>query len=475
MALQCERMGGEMGFADISDLPLQQRELDCPVPLTTTQRRVWSALQERGGLSEMRSCGTSVRTCGVLDVGLLRECIEAVVRRHESLRTRITSVGGTPIQQIDRDQNFQLELVDLTEWSRVRAEREVERTAEEFLSEKIDLSVGPLFAAKLLKLSAIEHILMLGSDHIISDAASAGIVRDEIWTLYEQGSQGLPVSLPGLPVQFADYAVWQQRTFEAWRREHGGYWIARLSGAPDIELPVDDSVSKTNDPTYVFVNFPIGKELSERLCAMAWRERCPLSLLVLTVLAATISRWCKQRDFLAPFYLHGRHSHAQLANTTGFLAYPLYLRIEIPKDGTFLDLLRHVNLEFFTAFHHQDFGHVPDLVPACTACLSVNWTLTRWSRQSIRTIGQASSTLLVEPFPIGRMRFRLRTPMSRRLDVSVFPTSSTGATGIVLTLGYATDQFSPSTIEHVVSNLRLFAEALTQRPLTLVESAEFCA
>ena len=161
---------------------------------------------------------------GTLNVNLLRTCIEIVVRRHEALRTRIIALDGTPLQYIDKDGDVQLRVLEVERGSGEASDRKVQLLAEEIIKQKVDLSVGPLFAARLFRFSAWEHSLICALAPMIADATSVDILFREIWTLYGQGDRGLPFSLPPVVLQFGDYAVWEQKTYAAWRETHEAYW-----------------------------------------------------------------------------------------------------------------------------------------------------------------------------------------------------------------------------------------------------------
>lgn len=458
-----------METLDATDIPLQPRPVGCPVPLMALQMQVWNRFVEQGRLSELRMCAASVRVLGPLNTCLLRRSVEAVVQRHESLRTRIVAVGGIPRQHIDAACGCELEVIDLAKVSSTNVERESKRLAKEFIEEKIDLSVGPLFAVKLLRLSNLEHVLILALDHIVSDGVSFGILSREIWTLYNQATQGRALSLAPLPVQFGDYAVWQQRTYDTWLKKHETYWRVRLAGAPRPQLPLDDGLAQVEHPTVAVRHFPFGKTLSARLRDVARRERTLLPLVVLAVYVAVLSRWCNQRDLVLTFVSHGRYGRPELENMIGFLVNFLLFRIEVTKEDSFLDLLERVNLEFYSADQHQDFNRVPDFVPDCPAPheLSFDWAPVNWSGRSVHQQEEAGGEVKVQPFPIQTFRYRV----NESYKFAAVPSDT--ASGIVITLVYRIDLFAPSTIERFGRNLRLFAEEFTHQPLASVESIVF--
>lgn len=457
-----------METLDVADIPLQPRQAGCLVPLIALQTRGWNRFVEQGRRGESRMCAASVRVSGLLNTSLLRRSIEAVVQRHESLRTRIVAVDGIPRQHIDTGGGCELEVIDLAKVSPTNVEREARRLAQEFIDENIDLSGGPLFAVKLLKLSKLDHVLILALDHIVSDGVSYGILTRDIWASCKQATQGRPFSLAPLPIQFGDYAVWQQRTYDTWLKKHETYWRARLAGAPRPQLPLDDGLAEVDHPTVAVRHFAFGKMLSTGLRDMARSEQTLLPLVVLAVYVAVLSRWCNQRDLVLTFVSHGRHGRPELENMIGFLVNLLLFRIEVTKDDSFLDLLKRVSQEFHSACQHQDFNRVPDFVPECPVPfeLSFDWAPANWTGRSIQQ-EEAVSQFTVQPFPIQTFRYRV----NESYKLAAVPSET--ASGIVITVMYRVDLFAPSTIERFGRNLRVFAEQFTQRPLASVESVVF--
>lgn len=443
---------------------LAPRLAGCRVPLTPMQLRSWKQLT-KGGLKpvSLRTCAASVRILGTLNTSFLRRSIQTVVQRHESLRTRIVLVEGTPTQHIDAACDNHLEVIDVAKISRTNIEREARRLAQDFVEEQIDLSVGPLFAAKLFRLSDQDHVLILSLDHIVSDAVSYVILSREIWTLYNQAVQAQPPSLPQLSVQFADYAVWQQRTHGAWLVKNGEYWKRRLTGAPHLLLPIDNDLAEAEHPG-AMLHFPFDKTLSARLHEVARRERTLLPILVLTLFVAVVSRWSNQRDFVLTFVSHGRHGRPELENMIGLLANFLHFRIEVSEDDSCLDLLKRVNLEFYSAYQHQDFDRVPDFIPDCGTELYFNWIPNDWTRRPAHQNGGSDGHIKIQPFPM--QPFLNWVDMSLKFAVASYDTPA----GIVMGLWYRSDLFARSTIERLGRSLVAFAEELTQRPLSSVVS-----
>jgi hypothetical protein len=443
-------------------IPLRPRSADCLVPLLGMQRYLYDRTRKEL-LSRARVGEASVRIRGPLNVPLLRQSVDMVVQRHESLRTRIVVVDGIPRQQIDAPGEFDLEIIDVLERRPLDAEEQVKRFTEEFIGEGIDLAVGPLFAVRLLKLAEDDYLLLLGIDHIVTDGASCAIISYEIWTLYSQTARGLPFSLAQVPIQLADYAIWQERTYEAWRAKHESYWTARLTDAPQLELPFDANMCVATNRTWEMVDFSFGEAPSASLRDIAWKERTLLPLVVLTVVVAVMSRWCSQRDFVVACVSHGRHG-PKLAQTTGFLAYSLPLRIELADGDTFLDLLKRVALEFSGACQHLDCHRVSAWVPGSSS-LQFNWATTSWSERSIRQAGAPGREVAIQRFPIVRTRIRREVPAAARLlQLIVRADRCSSSDGIRMDVWYGTDAFLRTTIERLLRNLRRFTAEFVSRP-----------
>lgn len=446
-----------MELSRSTDIHLQPRPAGCPVPLVALQRYQWDRIVKRGtSLSDFRMCATSIRLSGLLDVSFLQKSIESVVQRHESLRTKIATVGGVPLQQIETELHDYFEFADLTNIPPTQREREAVRLSQEFMGKKIDIFVGPLFEAKLLKLSDQDHVLIIGLDHLVSDAASYRILNREILSLYRHCVHDRSFSLPPLPIQFPDYAIWEKNTYDSWLKEHEPYWRQRLSGAPRIRLTPDKDLPETEHPVFARLHFPFGKTLSTKLHEIAQREQMRLPLVVLTTYVAVMSRWCDQRDLVLAFVSHGRSGHPDLKNMIGLLAHVLYFRIEIGNNDSFLDVLKKVHLESNSAHLHRDFGRLLELIPGFTD-LHFNWLP---ARETIGHQREDDRAVKARSFP-----FKVESPAP-----NVLPLFADTASGINVTVRYRSDVFTQNTIERFGQSLRRASEEFAQNPLARVDS-----
>jgi len=281
-------------FDHTEDVPLERRPPDCRVPLTARQRQVWGDPVKRSRGWRMSAVAT--RICGPLNRGLLQESIQAVIERHEALRTRFVSVDGIPEQRIEAARGCDLPLLDLSRGPPGRIEAQARSLAHDFFAQPVDLATGPLFEGRLLKLSDAQYVLLIALDHMVSDAVSYEILAREIWTVYQQRLHCLPSSLPEPALQFGDYAVWQERTYDTWLQRHEPYWRNRLAGARGVQVPFDFDAAPTSQPPIARIQFGLGRTASAALRDLAAREATRLPLAVLTIYIAVMARWCEQSD-----------------------------------------------------------------------------------------------------------------------------------------------------------------------------------
>src|SRR5882672_2581296 len=211
-----------------------------PAPLSYNQQGLWVLNQIMPGTS-LYHTPVAVRLTGVLDVTALRNALNSIVARHESLRTTFKTIDGTPAQEVAREIVIELPLIDLsTEPERVR-EAAAKRILERETRRPFDLSEGPLIRALLVRVNEQEHILLATMHHIVTDGWSVGIFQRELSCLYKAFTAAEPVALPDLPIQYTDYSSWQRRWFAGKLYESQlSYWKKQFETLPSVlELPTD--------------------------------------------------------------------------------------------------------------------------------------------------------------------------------------------------------------------------------------------
>ncbi len=201
------------------------------LPASWAQQRLWFIDQLEGG-SPAYNIGVAVRLRGSLDQEVLRNALDALVQRHEVLRTVFVSAEGEPRQEITAERRFVLKAIDLSESEGAEREAHVRLQRIDEAHEKFDLCVGPLIRGRLLRLQVEEHLLLVTMHHIVSDGWSIGVLFRELAELYNARLEGRPDPLQPLPIQYADYAQWQRQSLQGEvLHKQMSYWRARLEGA----------------------------------------------------------------------------------------------------------------------------------------------------------------------------------------------------------------------------------------------------
>ena len=438
-------------------LPLTRRDAACEVPLTVSQQARWSYGNK---CKTARGCVAVVRVLGMLRVDLLKKALDAVIVRHESLRTRFVEIDGVTRQCIDSVYSCQIGMMDLSGLAAPDREQEAHRLASEITSMKVWLPGEPLFEVTLLRLSDLEHVLILALDQIISDGISNGIILRELWALYRQASNELPLSLPPVLLQFGDYAVWQAKIYKQWRLEHEEYWKLYLRDARGVKIPTDFTEPGIEPSGCESFDETFGLAVSATLRDLAKQLRTFLSLIVLCIHVVVVSRWCNQRDLLLGMIADGRY-RSELIDMVGFLASGLFIRLTISEEDSFPDLLRHVQRQLSAAYEHRDFGwaaeFLPDAVKKYGTDLRFNWlSAAEWERDI------ACSTEGVAGISFQSVPIATKEPV--KFAVRFWDTGD----DIALRVRYRPDCFRLTTIEEYCRSVRSLAMAVAGRPFARV-------
>nr|WP_301340591.1 non-ribosomal peptide synthetase [Myxococcus xanthus] len=334
--------------------PLVRVPRDRALPLSFAQQRLWF-LAQLDPDSTVYNVPASVRLAGALNVPALKQSFDALVRRHEALRTTFRTEGGSPVQVIDPRGGARLDIVDLRSLPVARREEEAQRIAQEASQRPFDLESGPLLRLALLALSEQDHVLVLVMHHIVSDGWSMGILVRELTELYASFSQGQPSHLPELPLQYADYAVWQREWLQGDLLDAQlGYWKQRLDGAPRLlELPTDRPRPAVQSLEGAYVPYSLGRGLSEAVHALARREGVTPFMVLLAAFQAVLARYSGQDDVSVGSPIAGR-TRAETEGLIGFFVNTLVLRTQLEGSQSFRELLARVREVTLGAYAHQE-------------------------------------------------------------------------------------------------------------------------
>ncbi|WP_437528301.1 amino acid adenylation domain-containing protein [Sorangium sp. So ce726] len=335
-----------------------------PLPLSFAQQRLWFLAQ-----LEPDSAGynmtAAVRVEGALDVALLRESLAALVRRHESLRTTFGVASSEPVQVIAPEGAPEFEVVDLSATPAEERGAAVQRLAADRAERPFDLGRGPLLRVTAIRLRGDELVLVLVVHHIVADGWTMNVLVADLAELYAAARAGRPPALRPLPVQYADFAVWQRSWMQGATREALlGAWRERLAGPPPaLDLRPDHPRSAASTYRGGRHTIVVDRALSEALRALGRREGATLFMTLLAAFKVVLLGRTGQSDVLVGTDVAGRN-RAETEGLIGFFVNLLVLRTDLGGLPTFRELLQRVREVTLDAYAHQDlpFEQVVDAV-----------------------------------------------------------------------------------------------------------------
>jgi amino acid adenylation domain-containing protein len=321
--------------------------------LSFAQERLWFLDQLEPGSSVYNMSG-AYRVSGPLDTAALEQSLNEIVRRHEALRTSFESVDGAPRQVIAAELILPLPVMDLGEVSDGAREEEARRYSAEFVRRPFDLSQGPLIRAALVRLGEEEHLLLLSLHHIVSDGWSMGIFFRELSVLYDAYTHRQKSPLPELPIQYADYAVWQRNWLKGDILESQlSYWRKQLANITPLNLVTDRPRPAIQTFHGGRESLVLAKELTQALKQISRKQGASLFMTLLAALQILLHRLTAQDDIAVGSPIAGRN-RAEVEGLIGFFLNSLVLRADLSGDPTFSQLLDQVRRVCLDAYAHQD-------------------------------------------------------------------------------------------------------------------------
>lgn len=328
---------------------------------------------------------------------------------------------------------------------------------DQHILEPIDVGRRPLFGLRLLQLKDDEHVLIVAMEHMISDAVSLDIFLRELFTAYTQAAQGRPFHLPAIPIQFADYAVWQRHVHQWWIERHAGYWKQHLANCQRLKFPREEHHVHSGEGGWALAPLQIGTDLKMRLSDWCRQRRTTVVLSVLSAYVLAVLRWCDVSDAVIQYQSDGRVT-SELEGTIGYLASVLYLRVRLGADDRLSDLLNQVTEEYCAAYEHADSSYLASQYPKpeYTHNTTFNW-VSRGDRERL-PVDQETS-LACAPVPFAH-------PMLKSLDVDHEPSILLYETadGIVGGVNYPLNCFAPATMERFARTFLTCLQLLLANP-----------
>ncbi|HEX3128839.1 MAG TPA: amino acid adenylation domain-containing protein [Thermoanaerobaculia bacterium] len=346
------------GVAAPPILPLSAEERGPWPPLSFAQERLWFLDRlEPGGV--LYNVPSALRATGRLDVAALAAALNEIVRRHEALRTTFDQHEGRPFQAVAPELHVPVPVVDLTALPGDRREAEARLALSSEAAQPFDLHRGPLLRALLVRNGDEDWAMLLNMHHIVSDGWSVGVLTAEMAALYRAFLDGRPSALPPLPVQYADFAVWQRQWLRGEVLEAQiAYWRERLQGVRTVlDLPTDHPRPPVQSFRGGHRPMRLPAPVPQALREVARDSGATLFMVLLAGLQAILHRYTGQEDILVGSPVANR-TRSEVEGLIGFFVNALVLRGEFrspaPQGITFRELLGRVRTAALGAYAHQD-------------------------------------------------------------------------------------------------------------------------
>jgi amino acid adenylation domain-containing protein len=456
------RLLKQKGMAN-SRLPIMPRhDSSDKLPLSYAQQRLWFLNQLEPG-STVYNVNTIIPLAPSLSASVIEKSLNEIVRRHESLRTVFRAVAGEPIQVIVPEFQLDLPMVDLSEMPEAESETEVMRLMREEAGRPFDLSTLPLLRTVLVRLSEEDQLLLLTMHHIVTDGLSVKIFTEELAALSEAFAAGRPTPLPALPIQYADFAVWQREWLQgAVMKEQLDYWKQQLSDLSALSLPTD--LARPAVSSHLGADEPVklSIELSEQVRELSRREGVTLFMTLLAAFGVLLSRYTRQDDIVVGTPVAGR-DRVELEKLIGFFINTLVLRIDLSGNPSFRDLLGRVKETALGAYAHQDLPFeklVEELHPERDLSRNPLFQVSFQLLPELDASDEADVPTRSAELEQGTAMFDLG------LDVWE------SATGLKGSIEYSTELFHKATIERMADHYRNLLESIVADPERRVSELE---
>ncbi|WP_207267288.1 non-ribosomal peptide synthase/polyketide synthase [Pseudomonas sp. FW300-N1B4] len=438
--------------------PVFKRTAEEPLLLSYAQQRQWF-LWQWAPHSAAYNIPTALRLQGPLDVAALQRSVQALIERHETLRTVFTQDAGQPLQTILPAGSFALDIHELSPELAANPQASIQAFVQTQSQQAFDLQTGPLLRAALLQVTPHDHVLVLTLHHIVSDGWSLQVMIEELVQLYAGFNLGHDAGLPALPIQYADYALWQRQWMEAGEQERQlTYWQQKLGDEqPVLELPTDRARPVEQSFAGASHNLILDPTLSDSLKAFARRENVTLFVLLLASFQALLHRYSGQADIRVGVPVANR-GRVEIERLIGFFVNTQVLKADVDGQASFVDLLRQVRQTAQEAQAHQDLPF-EQLVEA----LEPGRSLSHSPLFQVMFNHQAESRISVET----RLNGLSIEPLEWQSTTAQFDlvlNTTEQAHGIEAVLKYATDLFEPATIERLAQHWQNLLRAIVQDP-----------
>jgi amino acid adenylation domain-containing protein len=441
----------------VDQIPRRPRKDVNQFPTSIDQERLWFIEQLQPGNAAYNIFSAS-RIRGPLDAALMERVVNELIARHEVLRTTFTVVDDQPVQVIHPQMELKLTPIDLQSVPLEQREQEALRLVTEDFSRPFDLEKGPLLRVGLLRLADDDHVLHVNMHHTVTDRWSGAIFEQETGLLYEAFANNRPSPLPELPIQYADYAVWQRSRAESeLYRKQAAYWTRRLTGLPFVlEVPTDFPRPPIQNFRGARVYTRYSKKLLDALRELSRREGVTMFTLALAAYKALLYRYTSQETILVGTTFANRN-RPELQNMVGYLLNLIVLSTDVSGNPTFRELLQRERATVLEGFANQDlpFGKlVQELRPVQDASRNpiVQHSLIYLDFPELRVMETLGLTAKHLDIDNGASRFDMTLAMTETAE------------GYEVDIEYPTDLYRRERIERMTKHLENILESVVVDP-----------
>ncbi len=438
--------------------PIARRIQTENLPLSFAQQRLWFIDRLQPG-NLAYNISSAYRLTGLLNTTALEQAVNEIVRRHEILRTTFSIVDGEPIQVIAPTQTLPLPVIDLSGLPAIEREAQTQQIITRESRWEFDLTQWSLLRISLLYLGEKEHILVLTIHHSIFDGWSLDNLLYEMSTLYEAFSAQKPSPLAELPLQYADFAIWQRKWLQGEILEKQlAYWKQQLDGVPPVlELPGDHPRPAIQSFRGAKRYFTLSQTLSKALNKLSKQAGVTLFMTLLAAFKVLLYRYTGQEDIVVGSPIASRN-RAEIEDLIGFFVNTLILRTDLSGTPTFYELLKQIHKVALEAYEHQElpFDKIvealqPERILNYNPLFQVMFVFENVSRHTLNLSG-----LMMNPLEADN-----RAAM---FDLSLYIYEE--KEGMQCVLEYNTDLFEAATIERMIGHMQTLLTDIADKPDT---------
>ncbi|XHX79762.1 MAG: amino acid adenylation domain-containing protein [Stenomitos frigidus ULC029] len=439
-------------FASESDRPSD--DVFC-FPASFAQQRLWF-LHQLAPENPFYNVTAAIRFTGILHTDALEQTFNAIVQRHEALRTTFTRMDGELIQVVSPHLKIALPIITLHTVPPERRDAVAQQWAIDEFQHPFNLTTGSLIRVTLLQCNEMEHVLLLNLHHIVSDGWSIGVLIQELGTLYTAFVANKPSPLPELPIQYADFAHWQREYLQGEVLEsQSSYWQQQLMDLPTLMLPTDFPRPAMQSYRGASQNLTLTPALTAALEALSQQTGTTLFMTLLAAFQTLLHRYTGQDDLAIGSPIANRN-RSELEGLIGFFVNSLVLRTKLAGNPTFRTLLGQVQATTLTAYAHQDLPFeklVEALQPTRDFSRNPLFQIVfALQNAPIAPLQLPGLTLSPLEFDLGTTRFDLECHCYKTLNT------------LHCTMIYSTALFEPATIERILQQFQVLLEGIVANP-----------